>query len=214
MHKHVIMGEPRDIKKSTLSLDAYKKPNEKVTKISPNYPEGQEPNIIIPAHYDYYRYLIGHDGKKPLFAIGMNPSAAREESSDRTVNRIIKASVDLGYDGWFVANIYPERATDAANLSTYDPLIVYDNIITIRNFLREHHIKEVWGAWGECNIKQLTLGRDPLLRMLMEEGINVFAFGLNKSGNPKHPLYLKIITENKVYLDIEDLLSKSACFSS
>lgn len=59
--------------------------NNKVTKVSPPYPTGFEPNIIIPEKYTYFRYAIEKEGKNPLVAICMNPSAARETSSDKSI---------------------------------------------------------------------------------------------------------------------------------
>jgi len=65
-------------------------------------------------------YIIGKQGLNPLIAICMNPSAARDDKSDRTINRIINISTKLNYDGWIVFNTYPERATDAVNLGKYN----------------------------------------------------------------------------------------------
>ena len=74
--------------------------NQKVTKVRPSYPVGEAPNLCIPQHYnEYHRFLLGRLGKRPLVAICMNPSAANEEYSDRTINRIIGVSQKLGYDG-------------------------------------------------------------------------------------------------------------------
>lgn len=89
---------------------------ENVTKLSPNYPLGEEPNYIIPSEYDDCRFALGRIGASPLVVICMNPSAAREESSDMTINKIIHASKVLGNDGWIVFNLYPERATNATDI--------------------------------------------------------------------------------------------------
>ena len=173
---------------------------DKITSITVNYPEGHEPDVVIPKEFMPFRYVIGKDGDNPLVAICMNPSAARDNVSDRTVNRVVKASIDLGYDGWFVVNIYPERATDAALLDEINQGQLEENVKEIKKLLREKNIKEVWGAWGECKYEQLRMGRDALLKMLEEEGVKVFAFQVNASGNPKHPLYLKLEGKEKIYL--------------
>ena len=88
----------------------------KVTTIVVNYPENQAPTWVEPRDYKPYRFGLGKLSKNPLVAICMNPSAARDQTSDRTVNRVISASQKLGYDGWVVFNTYPERATDAVNM--------------------------------------------------------------------------------------------------
>jgi hypothetical protein len=73
----------------------------KVTKLKVKYPLGFEPTkeLTNPTSYTHFRYCIGHKGNNPLICIGMNPSAARDEYSDRTVNKVIKQAINNGYDG-------------------------------------------------------------------------------------------------------------------
>lgn len=123
--------------------------NEKVTRHSLPYPVGYEPNIIIPCDYCGHRFAIGKLGTDPLVAICMNPSAARDNYSDSTINRIIRISKDLEMDGWIVFNTYPERATNAKAIEGYNPELSKENIQVIRDFLTEHNITEIWGAWGD-----------------------------------------------------------------
>ena len=162
----------------------------KVTKHILEYPKGKEPNYILPNDYGRYRYALGKTGKNPLVVICMNRSAAREDFSDMTINRIINASEKLNHDGWIVFNLYPERATDAKKIEEYRENVCIDNINIIRNFLIEHGIKEVWGAWGNTNgITTLKLAREGILSMLNDINVRVYYFGtLSKEGNPRHPL--------------------------
>ena len=175
----------------------------KVTKCSPPYPKGYEPNYIIPSEYCAFRFAIGKLGTNPLVAICMNPSAARDASSDRTINRIINISKILKMDGWIVFNTYPERATDAKNISNYDESLSNKNIQIISDFLIEHNITEVWGAWGDDkNCIPLSKGKAQLLTKLNSIGINVFYYGtLTNAHNPRHPLQRKekwnFTSENK-----------------
>jgi hypothetical protein len=137
----------------------------------------------------------------------MNPSAARDTSSDRTVNRVIAASQKLGYDGWTVFNTYPERGTDAATMSDYKPELVAQNVAVIKDYLMETGIQEVWGAWGDLKYPALQAGKQALLELFDQLGIRVFQFApATKAGNPRHPLYLKVEAENKqAYTWKEDL---------
>ena len=109
--------------------------NNKVTERIVEYPEGQEPNLIIPEEYKAYRYVIGKTGNNPLVAICMNPSAARDNTSDSTVNRIIKISKKLNNDGWIVVNTYPERATDAENMDVFNEYLMSMNVEEIENLI-------------------------------------------------------------------------------
>ncbi|MDR1605859.1 MAG: DUF1643 domain-containing protein [Streptococcaceae bacterium] len=173
----------------------------KVTSIVVPYPENQAPNWVEPSTYQPYRFGLGKLSKHPLVVICMNPSAARDQTSDRTVNRVIAASQKLGYDGWVVFNTYPERATDAGKMADFDPQLSQENLAVIKAFLLKNHIKEVWGAWGDLKYEALKTGRDAILALLAEQEIKVFHFANpTKAGNPRHPLYLKVEAERKRYL--------------
>lgn len=161
---------------------------DKVTKHIAQYPEGEKPDTIVPEEYGTYRYVLGRKGTDPLVVICMNPSAANEKNSDRTINRVISISKILGKDGWFVLNLYPERATNAKNIT--DTSKCERNVQTIQGFLLENGVKEVWGAWGNTrNIHALEEGKKQLLQMLHKIGVKCFYYGkLTKAGNPRHPL--------------------------
>ena len=163
---------------------------EKITKKIYPYPQGFEPNYIVPSEYRPYRFVLGKKGKNPIVAICMNPSAAKEESSDRTINKIIKVSRELGMDGWMVFNTYPERATYANKMEGFKENLSAENIREMRKYLVENNINEVWGAWGDDkNLEPLIKGKQQMKSMLSEIGVRVYYFGtLTKMGNPRHPL--------------------------
>ena len=161
-----------------------------VTKQIIKYPPGYEPNYILPEKHCSYRFALGRIGKNPLIAICMNPSRAEEKCSDRTINRIISISKQLGADGWMVFNLYPERATDAKTLSEYNESISSQNIKYICDYLVNNNITEVWGAWGDDKrIESLKIAKQNLLKVLSDKEIKIYYFGtLTKGGNPRHPL--------------------------
>ena len=172
--------------------------NSKVTKIIVKYPADQIPDVIIPEKYAPHRFLIGKEGKNPLVAICMNPSAAKDDTSDRTVNQVIRTSEKLNYDGWFVVNVYPERATDAAKLAKFDEKLAKENVNVIEKFLLSKNIKEVWGAWGDLKHDPLQKGKMMVLDMLKKHKIKIFHFAdPTKSGDPRHPRGLSVTKENK-----------------
>ena len=173
---------------------------EKVTKLKVKYPIGEEPNVFNPEKYTDYRFVLGRKGQNPLVAICMNPSRAAGDVSDRTVNRVISASKFLGYDGWFIVNVYPERATDANNMGCFDETLNAENIKHIIELLEIQSIKEVWSAWGDLKHNNLKIAAQELKTCLQNKGIKFFGFDkLTKAGNPRHPLYLKIDKEKKQY---------------
>ena len=180
--------------------------NSKVTKVRLYYPDGEEPNLCIPQLYnEYHRFLLGRLGTKPLVAICMNPLAANEEYSDRTINRIIGASQKLGCDGWVVANVYPERATNSFDLDEFNLELAINNVRMITNFLLENGINEVLGAWGNLCHPSLQQGKELLLSSFKRNDIRVYSFApLTKWGQPVHPLNRSVkqnfSSSNKIYI--------------
>ncbi|MDR2579573.1 MAG: DUF1643 domain-containing protein [Fibromonadaceae bacterium] len=173
------------------------------------YDENQTPNIIKPKQNELYRFLLGRldkDGKKPLVALCMNPSAANDKWSDATVNIVIEASKELGYSGWLVVNIYPEREPNQRKLGEFKDDLAKKNIKAIKDFLLERKITEVWGAWGDLKCKSLKRAKEMILEMLKEQKIKIFHFAdTTKLGNPRHPnprllsMRPKVTKENKRY---------------
>lgn len=175
----------------------------KVTKIIVNYPIWEQPNYIVPDRYESYRYAIGRLWRNPLVSICMNPSAARDNISDRTINRVISASQKLGYDGWVVFNTYPERATNAINMDKFNKEISQSNLNILKTFLLQHNIKEIWWARGDLKFDSLLEWRNEIIKTLKDLDIKIFHFwNTTQSWNPRHPLYLKIDSNNKNYLII------------
>ena len=177
----------------------------KITRHTLPYPSGQTPDCIIPAEYCRHRFALGKLGTRPLVAICMNPSAASDTLSDHTANRIIKIGQELNMDGWMIFNTYPERSTKPKDLKGFDPDICGKNLAVIADFLTEHNILEVWGAWGNSTNPTLKEAKSQLLSMLKNMGIKVYYFGtLTKNGNPRHPLqrHEKWDLKRKHYLEL------------
>lgn len=180
------------------------------TKKRLDYPDEEKPTFWVPTTYNSdKRFLLGRLGSNPLFAICMNPSVASDEDCDQTVKVIIQASSKLGYDGWCVANVYPERGSYSSEVKQleFDRALAEENCNIVANFLIEKNIKEVWGAWGDSQKPgdPIDLGKQMLLKRLGEIGVQVFYFGrLSKAGNPHHPLYLKIDSSMRNYLNLDN----------
>jgi hypothetical protein len=88
-------------------------------------------------------------------------------------------------------------------LESFNKKIHKENIKYIIDTIKKHNAKEVWGAWGDIDVKKdyLTDVKNDVVKALKENNINIFYFGnLTKLGNPRHPLYIKIDFNNKNYL--------------
>ncbi|WP_334088371.1 DUF1643 domain-containing protein, partial [Helicobacter typhlonius] len=54
---------------------------------------------------DKCRFVLGNNGKNPLICIGINPSNATNQRSDKTIAKIQKIIQYNGYDGFMMINL-------------------------------------------------------------------------------------------------------------
>lgn len=134
----------------------------------------------------------------------MNPSHAREDQSDKTINRLIRASEQNGYAGWIMLNLYPARSPKPSELKSFDPALSAVNKEAITRVLARFKEAEVLGAWGNLTKETLRLTKLDLLPMIALLGVRVFTLDpLTARDNPRHPSprgsYLPMLGP-KVYL--------------
>ncbi|MFJ3958879.1 DUF1643 domain-containing protein [Arthrobacter sp. NPDC090010] len=158
------------------------------------YPPGHEPDFCCPLPEEQtHRFALGNvahasAAAPPLVAICMNPSYASRDQADKTVNRLIQASIDNGHPGWLVLNLYPERATDSSQLSPYDPELSAANCAAIEQVMVRFGVTEVLGAWGGLKHATLRRAKEDVLDTLDRYGVNLYMFdGLTDGGDPRHP---------------------------
>ena len=158
------------------------------------YSPGYEPDLWCPDPEEQsHRFALGHVAgasaqTPPFISICMNPSVADQTQSDKTVNRLVRASMDNNHHGWIMLNLYPERATNASNLSPYDPELSKANCAVIEHQLRKFGASEVLGAWGDLKHPTLLRAKVDVLATLDRLGVMLFTFdGLTARGNPRHP---------------------------
>jgi hypothetical protein len=158
------------------------------------YPTGHEPDLWDPnPGRSGYRFALGKAAlatseSPPLIAICMNPSHAREDQSDKTINRLIQASQDRGYTGWVMLNLYPERSPKPSALSAFDSTLSDANKFAITQVLARFESTEVLGAWGDLRHATLRQAKREVLPTLAGLGVRVFTFDpTTNSGNPRHP---------------------------
>jgi len=138
-----------------------------------------------------YRYALWRTWREDCHAmfIGLNPSTADETQDDPTVRRCIGFAKAWGFGGIYMLNLFAYRTTNPKELRLVEEPIGNEN----DGFLKMYHIKEgltiaCWGIWGTY----MNRG-EKVIELLGKE--NLSCLGLTKSGQPKHPLYLKGDTE-------------------
>lgn len=120
--------------------------------------------------------------------IGMNPSVADAAVDDPTVQREVKRTRALGYDGYLKGNVMDYRATDPRDLRRPDVMPNSpENHPTLIALARMS--EAVVMAHGTLPPK-LRPHAEALTRALLDEGHRLLCLGQNADGSPKHPLYI------------------------
>jgi hypothetical protein len=123
---------------------------------------------------------------KTILWIGLNPSTADESVDDPTVHRMVDYSWRWGFAMVYVANIFAYRSTDPRPLrDIVDPVGAENNRWIARLRKQSDLCICAWGNWARVRNRG-----DEVLKLLEKYG-PLHCMGLNKTGYPKHPLYLR-----------------------
>ena len=126
----------------------------------------------------------------------LNPgtASAGENNLDSTIRKVRKVAEKEEFDGWIMANIYPQRTANPTELpDKADKKLVENNLKVIAALDKNYVIGKVWAAWGNIIDTQFYLG-DNLYDI--QEAVTsaewYYRGKLTKGGNPRHPLHLKL----------------------
>jgi hypothetical protein len=148
---------------------------------------------------DKIRYILGIVGERPLICFGINPSTAEPGNTDPTIRSVMRIAKHNGYDSWIMLNIYPQRATDPDNIDiNIDMELLKENFYFINGILELFKPDELWAAWGNLITKRDFLMKclESISDAVKQHNCSWITFGgINKSGHPRHPLYLKTDAE-------------------
>jgi len=124
--------------------------------------------------------------------IGMNPSTADASVDDPTCAREWNFARRVGFTGMVKCNVGDYRATHPKMLVQPGVEAVSPaNLPTIREAARG--AGRVVLCHGKLNKALAPAGRE-IVAALRAEGIDLWCFGTNADGSPKHPLYLRADT--------------------
>jgi len=133
--------------------------------------------------YRYKLWRIWDDNKPCVLFIMLNPSTADAFEDDPTIRRCINFAKSWGYGGLYVGNLYAYRATDPKELKRVDDPNGIPNEANIYEMFT--HCDKVICAWGNDKIVRLS----NVVNIIPEN--KLYYLDKCKSGQPKHPLYLK-----------------------
>lgn len=119
----------------------------------------------------------------------LNPSTADGMKEDRTIDKCITITGQLGYESLVVGNLYGFKATHPRDLrqAGYPP--GRDNEFYLRSIIAEAAL--VICAWG-ANARSRPADATKVLQMIRDAGRIPYALRLLRDGVPEHPLYLPL----------------------
>lgn len=138
-----------------------------------------------------YRYRLWRtwDATLPRCVfIGLNPSTADEQVLDPTLRRCVDFARRWGCGRLDMLNLFALRSTDPEGLRTVTDPVGPENDRHLLEATREAEV--VVAAWGA---HEMALQRAKQVRRLLG-AVPFECLGLTKSGQPRHPLYVRAET--------------------
>lgn len=128
------------------------------------------------------------DSEKPRLAVVMlNPSTADAREDDHTIRRLVHFSIDAGYGGFVVVNLFAYRASDPYLLlqNGFRASEGPNNDDWIRAACTGRDVLVAWGA-GTYHTRVADV-----LAIITPIATRILSFGANKDGSPPHPARLE-----------------------
>jgi hypothetical protein len=135
-----------------------------------------------------YRYMLTRQwgaGNNFINFILLNPSTADHQIDDPTVKSCIALTVNNGFDGFYITNLFAFRATQPSDLKKASDPFGPENEKYLKRYNKLCSITIV--AWG--NHGSFLGGSERVLDIFKRKPLHCLA--KNKSGAPKHPLYVR-----------------------
>ena len=147
-------------------------------------------NINIYKGDESNRFVLGQQGTKQLFVIGLNPSTADDQKPDPTMKKVIRFAEKNGFNGFVMLNLYPERTANPDNLpkeSDCNEELLTHNLKAIVEVMPNN--TAVLACWGNNIYMRTYLLRSLSLiaKELGNKNCRWLAIKLTKYGNPQHP---------------------------
>lgn len=118
----------------------------------------------------------------------LNPSTADADQDDPTIRRCIGFARRWGFGGIEVVNLFALRTSDPLVLLSHPDPVGPENAEHIRQAVSLGAAKPIIVAWGEASRFR---ARADLVAALIRARRVVRALGVTKSGDPRHPLFMR-----------------------
>ena len=152
-----------------------------------------------------WRWLDAVDGEgarlgepKACVFVMLNPSTADGETDDPTIRRCVGFAKSLRYERIEVVNLFAYRATNPKDILsmhyTADPVGFENESYVETAAINAGIIVCAWGSHGTHMDQDQTM-----LGWLASRDRHTYCLGRTKSGQPKHPLYLRADSKLEPY---------------
>ncbi len=141
--------------------------------------------------YRYALWRIWSPTKVFRLQIGLNPSKAGAEIDDPTITRGVKRAWLDGFGGFFQGNMYGFVSTNPDVLLGQGDFIGSENDGYLRWMIA--HTNQTVCGWG--SFPPVIKRAGAVLKMITEP----YCLGINRDGQPKHPLYVAYDTPVVLY---------------
>jgi hypothetical protein len=135
--------------------------------------------------YRYWLKIVWNDELPRIAFVLLNPSKADHRLDDPTAKRVVAFAQREGFGGVLIYNLFAFRATDPRELKTASDPEGPSNLPTL-NAMPDMVSKIVVG-WG-AGVKEHPARKRFLDYMAHEK---LWCLGTTKTGEPRHPLYLR-----------------------
>lgn len=150
-------------------------------------PDGEMRRSAYISDCQKYRYRLERSwdaSKKSVLFILLNPSTADHRQDDPTVRRCLGFARKWGYGGLLVGNLFAYRTPSPEELFKAEQPVGRLNDRNLLQLAKRAH--KIIIAWGNHGFYQQRARQ--ALKLL--DRYELFALGLTRSGQPRHPLYL------------------------
>lgn len=137
----------------------------------------------------HYRYSLGRcwgDGPG-LTILMLNPSRADAQSDDPTIRRCVGLAQGWGFGAIQVVNLFAYCTAYPRQLRQVDDPVGPENDVTLGTAAAWGDlILLAWGNWGHLGQRDAAV-----LTLLTPHREKLRCLGRNRTGQPRHPLYVK-----------------------
>lgn len=139
-----------------------------------------------------YRYRLDRgrrDAGGNVCWIMLNPSTADAEQDDPTIRRCWGFTGQWGQSSLTVVNLFAYRATSPKDMKQAADPVGPENDRYIIEAVNSPDVVAVVAAWGEHGKFRNRAGE--VRQLLADHNVPLYCLERSKSGQPKHPLYLR-----------------------